>query len=117
MTSVPQDVWPGGMPAVGQVAERSRKCYSSAPAAGTGWRSLTSTAPGMTSYTAPSTAQLTSASTIAGPPRAQPTVLASTHQPARVTCRRRISHCSSPATTPPRITPVAPARILSPDWP
>ena len=29
MTSVPQDVWPGGMPAVGQVAERSRKVHSS----------------------------------------------------------------------------------------
>ena len=29
MTDVPHDVWPGGLPAVGQVAERSRKVHSS----------------------------------------------------------------------------------------
>ena len=28
MTDVPHDVWPGGLPAVGQVAERSRKVHS-----------------------------------------------------------------------------------------
>ena len=29
MTNVPDDLWPGGMPAVGQVAERFRKVHSS----------------------------------------------------------------------------------------
>ena len=30
----------------------------------------------------------------------QPTVLASTHQPARATCCRSTSHCNTPSTVP-----------------